>query len=71
MAVPFVLISARVAPAVASRLQLQADKKSEGNRSMLVRSAVNLYVELSDLYGARFEIIVEELRERAEAERAA
>jgi len=38
---------------------------------MLVRSAVNLYVELRDLYGARFEIVVEELRQRAEVERAA
>jgi len=67
----FVLLTTRVAPEVASRLQVQANKESEGNRSMLVRSAVNLYVELRDLYGARFEIVVEELRQRAEVERAA
>jgi hypothetical protein len=64
-------ILASVEPALLKRVRDEATRRYHGRESMVVLVGVELYLELRDLYGARFEIVVEELRERAKTERAA
>ncbi len=57
-------IFARVDPAFQERLSQLAALRFEGNESMVVRAALELYMDLRDVHGARFDIVVEELRSR-------
>lgn len=62
-------VSSRLDPDVFRRLQHEAQNRFFGNESMVVRSGVDLYLELREGFGTRYESVVEELRQRIEQER--
>lgn len=63
-----ILVTTRVTPEANQRAQKVADKYFEGNRTMLVRSAINTYVELREVLGPRFDLAVAELKGEIEKE---
>ncbi len=63
-----VLVTTRVTVEANQRAQKAADKYFEGNRTMLVRSAINTYVDLREALGPRFELAVAEMKGEIEKE---
>lgn len=64
-------VSSRLEPDVFERVQREAATRFFGNESMVVRSGIDLYLELREGFGSRYELILAELRQRIEQERAA
>lgn len=63
-----ILVTTRVTAEANQRAQKVADKYFEGNRTMLVRSAINTYVDLREALGPRFDLAVAELKGEVERE---
>jgi hypothetical protein len=55
-------VFARVDPAFRERIKRDADERFGGNESMTVRAALDLYLDLRETHGPRYELIVLDLR---------
>lgn len=71
MARKYPSVSSRVEPEVMERVEQEAARTFFGNTSMVTRVGVELYLELRELFGPRYEIVVEELRQRGRQEEQA
>lgn len=51
-------VFARVDPAFRERIKRDANERFGGNESMTVRRALELYLDLREMHGPRFELVV-------------
>lgn len=61
---PTVRIFARVDPLLRERVKTEANRRFEGNESLVVRDAVRTYLRLRDHLGTRFEETLDEIAPR-------
>ncbi len=68
MARKYPSVSSRVEPETMERVEQEAARMFFGNTSMVTRVGVELYLELRELLGPRYELVIEELRQRGREE---
>ena len=51
----------RIDPVLAERIKSEADRRFEGNESLVVRDAVRTYLRLRDHLGSQFESTLDEI----------
>lgn len=57
------MVFARIEPEFRRRVKAEADRRYQGNESMVVRAALEMYLDLREELGPRFEIVVDAFRQ--------
>lgn len=65
------MVFARIEPALRDRVKAEANRRFEGNESLVIRDAIRTYLRLRDHLGTAYEATLEEIAPLDEAETAA